>query len=165
MEFDWFIIQLAALAGVIATVVIDLLGWIRRRWFGISGPDWGLVGRWLWRLPQGDLVLEPQDRVRPAMLWEQSLGWVFHYGVGIVLAQGLTGIVGSSWLTSPEPVVPILFGLSTVVLPLCLMQPAMGAGFAARKAPNPALMRLNSLITHGVFGVGLYGASLGVQLL
>jgi hypothetical protein len=36
------------------------------------------------------------------------------------------------------------------------MQPAFGLGVAASKTPNPNKARLKSLVTHSVFGVGLY---------
>jgi hypothetical protein len=36
------------------------------------------------------------------------------------------------------------------------MQPAFGLGVAASKTPNPNKARLKSLMTHTVFGVGLY---------
>ena len=47
-------------------------------------------------------------------------------------------------------------GLGTVVAPFLVMQPAMGAGVAASRTPNPAAARLQSLVTHAVFGLGLY---------
>lgn len=164
MDMDWTAVQQAALAGVIATGVIDLAGWARARWFGIIGPDWGLVGRWIVGLGGGRLVLRAQDKKTPAVPQERMLGWVFHYAVGIALALGFCGIDGFNWLIQPEPMVPTLYGLATVALPFCLMQPALGAGFAARKTPNPTLARVNSLITHGVFGFGLYAGSLFLNL-
>jgi hypothetical protein len=36
------------------------------------------------------------------------------------------------------------------------MQPSFGLGVAASKTPNPNRARLKSLMTHTVFGVGLY---------
>ncbi|WP_264346966.1 DUF2938 domain-containing protein [Rheinheimera sp. MM224] len=36
------------------------------------------------------------------------------------------------------------------------MQPALGSGIAASKTPSPAKARLKSLLTHSVFGLGLY---------
>jgi hypothetical protein len=36
----------------------------------------------------------------------------------------------------------------------------MGAGIAARRAPRPNAARLQSLITHTIFGLGLYAAGL-----
>jgi hypothetical protein len=47
-------------------------------------------------------------------------------------------------------------GISTVVMPLLVMQPAMGAGFAAARTPTPALNCLKSLVNHAVFGCGMY---------
>jgi len=36
------------------------------------------------------------------------------------------------------------------------MQPAMGAGVAGARTPHPTRTRLQSLITHTIFGLGLY---------
>jgi hypothetical protein len=35
----------------------------------------------------------------------------------------------------------------------------MGAGVAARRTPRPGAARLQSLVTHAVFGLGLYTAA------
>lgn len=43
-----------------------------------------------------------------------------------------------------------------MALPFLLMQPALGLGIAAAKTANPARARLHSLITHAIFGLGLY---------
>jgi hypothetical protein len=37
-----------------------------------------------------------------------------------------------------------------------VMQPAMGAGIAAARTPSPGVTRLRNLVTHAVYGVGLY---------
>jgi hypothetical protein len=34
----------------------------------------------------------------------------------------------------------------------------MGAGIAASRTPSPAAARLRSLVTHGIFALGLYAA-------
>jgi hypothetical protein len=36
------------------------------------------------------------------------------------------------------------------------MQPAFGAGIAASRARRPGAARLQSLVTHTIFGLGLY---------
>jgi hypothetical protein len=36
------------------------------------------------------------------------------------------------------------------------MQPAFGFGIASSKLPNPNLLRLKSLGTHLIYGLGLY---------
>jgi hypothetical protein len=43
-----------------------------------------------------------------------------------------------------------------VLFPFLVMQPAMGAGIAASRTRNPGAARLQSLVTHAVFGLGLY---------
>jgi hypothetical protein len=57
-----------------------------------------------------------------------------------------------------------MVGVGTVAAPFLLMQPAMGAGVAASRTPRPAAARLQSLITHAIFGLGLYGSGLLVSL-
>ena len=39
------------------------------------------------------------------------------------------------------------------------MEPGMGAGIAASRTPRPAASRLQSLVTHTIFGIGLYAAA------
>jgi Protein of unknown function (DUF2938) len=39
---------------------------------------------------------------------------------------------------------------------LFVMQPSFGLGVAGSKAPNPAQVRLRSLMAHLTFGIGLY---------
>jgi hypothetical protein len=40
------------------------------------------------------------------------------------------------------------------------MHPSFGLGVASSKAPNPTQARLRSLMSHAVFGVGLYVSAL-----
>jgi hypothetical protein len=56
----------------------------------------------------------------------------------------------------------LVFGIGTVVFPFFILQPSIGLGIAASKTPAPAKARLKSLVTHTVFGAGLYLAALGV---
>jgi hypothetical protein len=51
-------------------------------------------------------------------------------------------------------------GLGTIVAPWFVMQPAMGAGIAGSRTPNPAATRLRNLGTHTVYGIGLYASAL-----
>jgi hypothetical protein len=47
----------------------------------------------------------------------------------------------------------------TVAAPLFVLQPALGAGIASSKAPNPNAARLRSVLTHAVYGLGLYACA------
>jgi hypothetical protein len=44
------------------------------------------------------------------------------------------------------------------------MQPGMGQGLAARLSPEPGAARARSLVTHLVFGLGLYAAGRATAL-
>jgi hypothetical protein len=59
----------------------------------------------------------------------------------------------------------VIVGVTTVAAPLFIMQPAMGAGIAASRTPRPGAARAQSLITHTVFGVGLYAAAIAISSL
>jgi hypothetical protein len=51
------------------------------------------------------------------------------------------------------------------VFPFFVLQPSLGLGIASSRTPNPTQARLKSLMTHTVFGVGLYVCALGVSYL
>jgi len=61
-----------------------------------------------------------------------------------------------AWVRQPTLAPALIVGIGSVAAPFLLMQPGMGAGVAARCTPHPAKARLHSLLTHAVFGVGLY---------
>ena len=54
----------------------------------------------------------------------------------------------------------ILIGIVTVVAPFFIMQPGMGLGIAASKTPKPNIARIRSLLTHFIYGIGLYLSAL-----
>lgn len=50
----------------------------------------------------------------------------------------------------------MLVGVGTVAAPWLVMQPGLGAGIAASRTPNPAATRIRNLLTHAIYGLGLY---------
>jgi hypothetical protein len=146
------------LIGAGATVVVDLWSLLRRRLFGEPAPDYGLVGRWLAYLSRGRFRHAPISAT-PVVRGERLIGWVTHYAIGVAFAAALLALQGSTWLARPTLVPALAFGIATVLAPFLLMQPGMGAGIAASRSPRPNAARLQSLVTHGVFGAGLYAAA------
>ena len=145
------------LVGVGATVVMDLWAIARKRLLDIPPPDYGLVGRWLahmarWRFRH--------DRISaaPTVYGERLIGWTAHYLIGIAFAALLLGIWGLAWVRHPSIGPGIAVGVGTVAAPFLVMQPGMGAGIAASRTPRPAAARVQSLITHAIFGLGLYAS-------
>jgi hypothetical protein len=72
----------------------------------------------------------------------------------------LLAIWGLDWARSPTPWPALLVGLVTIAGPWFVMQPAMGAGVAGSRTPNPGATRLRNLATHIVYGVGMYATAL-----
>jgi hypothetical protein len=145
------------LVGAGATAATDLWAIARKRLLDIPPPDYGLVGRWLAHMARGRFR---HDRISaaPPVRGERLTGWTAHYLIGITFAALVPGIWGLAWLRDPTIGPALAVGLGTVAAPFLVMQPGMGAGIAARRTPRPAAARLQSLITHAVFGLGLYAS-------
>lgn len=151
------------LAGVGATAITDLWALARKRVLGVRLPDYGLVGRWFGHMPQGRFRHASIAASAP-VAFERVIGWTAHYLVGIGFAALLLGLAGLDWIVHPTPGPALAVGLGTVAAPLLVMQPGMGAGIAASRTPRPGAARLQSLVTHGIFGLGLYLSGLAISL-
>lgn len=149
----------AVIIGIGATLVMDAWGLVRKKLLGIPPADYALVGRWLGHMTQGRFRHERIAAASPVPV-ERLLGWGAHYLIGVVFALLLVAMCGVGWVRQPTVWPALAWGLVTVAAPFLLMQPGMGAGVAASRTPRPNAARLQSLITHAVFGVGLYGSAL-----
>jgi hypothetical protein len=150
--------------GAGATLATDLWAIVRKRLLGVPAPDWGLVGRWFGHMARGRFRHERIAAAAPVR-GERAIGWAAHYLIGIAFAGVLLAICGLAWARQPTLAPALALGIATVAAPFLLMQPGMGAGFAASRTPRPNATRLQSLLTHAVFGVGLYAAALVLKLL
>jgi len=141
--------------GVGATAVMDVWGIARTSLLGIAAPNYGMVGRWIAHMPRGRFIHD-SIAAAPPVSGERIIRWAAHYLIGVVFAAVLIWFWGIAWLQYPTLVPPLIVGIATVAAPFLLMQPGMGAGIAGSRTPRPAATRLQSLITHAVFGLGLY---------
>lgn len=150
--------------GVGATVLMDMWTLIRRSLFGIAAPDYGLVGRWFAHMVHGQFH---HDAIAssPAVAGERLIGWLAHYLIGIAFAALLIVTGGNAWIGQPTLEPALIVGIGTVAAPFLLMQPGMGAGIAASRTPRPCIARMQSLITHAIFGLGLYLSGLAMSFL
>lgn len=146
-----------ALIGIGATAVMD--AWLLLL-SHLGGPpsNFAMIGRWVGHFSRGQFVHAAIAKA-PAVRFELALGWVTHYVIGIAYAGLLFAVQGTPWLDRPTYLAALLFGVATVAAPWLVMQPAMGAGFAAAKTPTPWKNSLRSLANHAVFGTGLYLAA------
>jgi len=150
---EWLVRTL--LIGIGATVLMDIWALLLKRAFGVSGLDYALVGRWLGHMP-GGRFMHASMPAAPKIRGERIIGWLAHYATGVIFAGMLLAACGLDWARQPSPGPALAAGILTMVAPFLLMQPAMGLGIAASRTPRPNVARLRSLVTHTVFGVGLY---------
>lgn len=154
----------ALLIGAGATAFMDVVAAARKWLFGVPSSDYGLVGRWLAYLACGRFRHDPIG-ASPPVRGEDLIGWTAHYLIGIAFATILLAIWGLDWTCRPTMGPALIVGIGSVAAPFLVMQPGMGAGIAASRTPRPAVARLRSLVTHAVFGVGLYAAGSITSLL
>ncbi len=154
----------AVLIGAGATVVMDLWSLVQRRVFKVPSLDYAMVGRWLGHMPRGCFIHEAIARATPVP-GERAIGWTAHYLTGILFAAALLAICGPDWARAPTLMPALLAGLVTVAAPFLILQPGIGAGVAASRTPAPGMARIRSIITHLVFGLGLYIAAKALAVL
>ena len=152
----------AVAVGVGATLVMDFWNLFLKYAFGIPSLNYCLLGRWLRHMP-GGIFRHASITAAPQKSFECEVGWAAHYAIGIVLTLAFIVLTPGDWLARPTLLPALLYGIGTVVFPFFLMQPSFGLGIAASRTPNPTQARLKSLMTHTVYGVGLYVCALGVS--
>jgi hypothetical protein len=147
----------SALIGAGATLTMDAWAAVLRR-FGIPSLDFAFLGRWIGHLPDGRFLHDSIAKAAPVR-GELLIGWCAHYSIGIAFAALLVLFYGLDWARSPTLGPALLIGIVTVVAPLFVLQPALGAGIASWKTATPVFNSLKSVVTHTVFGVGLFLAA------
>jgi hypothetical protein len=143
--------------GTGATLLMDLWAALLRR-FGVPSLDFKLLGRWILHLPKGRWIHENIAKSAPVP-GERLVGWCAHYSIGIGFAALLLATFGLEWARSPTLAPALFIGIVTVAAPLFVLQPALGAGIASSKTPKPVFNSVKSLLTHTVFGLGLFVAA------
>jgi uncharacterized membrane protein YagU involved in acid resistance len=147
--------------GIGATLFMDLWNLFLKRAFSIPSLNYCLLGRWLRHMPgtfrHASITAAPRQR------FECAVGWIAHYSIGVVFALVFVALASGDWLGRPTLPLALLYGICTVVFPFFILQPSLGFGVAGSRTPKPAQARLKSLLTHTVFGIGLYVSALGVR--
>jgi energy-converting hydrogenase Eha subunit B len=151
------------IVGLVATAVMDIWGVVRKPLLGLPVADYRLVGRWISYFARGKFRHESIAKA-PATHGEVMIGWLAHYLLGLGFAAALLALVGTRWVQHPTLGGALTFGLATVLMPFLVMQPAMGQGVAASRAPRPAVARIQSVVTHIVFGLGLFAGGWAAHL-
>ena len=149
------LILIGILMGLGGTAAMDVLAFVQSR-LGVSPfPNWAMPGRWLAHVGRGtvfhDAIAEAEGVPN-----ELTIGWLFHYGVGVIYGVLFVLIAGPEWLAAPGFVPVWIFSLITIAAGWFLLQPGMGLGWAASKTPNPMKVRGLGLLAHTAFGAGMW---------
>jgi hypothetical protein len=149
------------LVGAGATAVLD--GWLMLLTrLGIQTLNFAMIGRWAGHLVRGTFTHPAIGKAQP-IPGELAIGWLIHYAVGVAFAGLLTSLRGVAWMQAPSLLPALAVGVCTVAMPLFVMQPAMGLGFAASRTPAPLKNCMRSLSNHSVFGLGLYLSAVAIE--
>ncbi len=155
-----FVIK-AALIGAGGTIVLDLWALVLARVLKMPATSWPMVGRWIGNMPRGQFVQENMAAARPVK-GEAAIGWSAHYAIGMGYGLLLLAIWGQPWIARPTLLPPMILAWLLLVAPFFIMMPGMGSGIAAAKTPRPAAARLKSVVSHSVFGLGMYGTAVAL---
>ena len=145
------------LIGIGATAAMDARLLLLKR-LGVPTLNFRFIGRWTAHLARGTWSHDAIANATPVK-GELALGWLTHYAVGIVFAGLMVSIGGTTWLRHPSLLPALLVGMATVIAPLFILHPAMGAGIASSRTATRARNCIRSLANHTVFGLGLYLAA------
>lgn len=162
MSFDARYLIAALALGVGATLLMDLWNLLLRSAFGIPSLSYCLLGRWILHMAGGTFRHASIGATAPGQR-ECTAGWIAHYAIGLTLAAGFLIVAPREWLPRPTLLPALIYGIVTVLFPYFVMQPSLGLGIASSRAPSPAQARMKSLMTHVVFGIGLYVSAVAVN--
>jgi hypothetical protein len=155
MQIEVIQILLAIAVGLGATLVMDLWLLVRKHVLKIPPLNYCFIGRWVLHMPEG-IFKHNNIALAPQKPWECTVGRIAHYAIGGMFGLALVLLASPQWLQRPTILPSLLWGVVTVAAPFFVMQPAFGLGIAASKTPNPTQARLHNLLTHTVYGFGLY---------
>lgn len=148
------LIATGVLMGLIGTLAMDVWAIALNRAFGQPMPNWAMVGRWAGHLP--GRVFHDDIAAAEPVSGELRLGWLVHYGVGILYGVIFVVLAGADWVAAPTFLPLWLFALVTIAAGWFLLQPGLGLGWAASRTPDPWKARAMGLVAHTVFALGMW---------
>ena len=147
------------LMGLGATLAIDFWAVIQHRIWNLPLPNWAMPGRWFAHLFQGK-VFHRDIAQSKEVTNELLVGWLLHYGVGVGYGIMFLLIMGIEWISHPSFLSAWIFALITIVAGWFILQPGMGLGWAGKNTSAPWKLRGLGLVTHTIFGLGLWASGL-----
>jgi len=141
-------------AGLMATVVMDIGAGITKATGLTRGLTFEVLAKWFHLVAQGNVFVAD---VRTADVTPLGMPFplLIHYAIGTTFAVVFGFIARSrAWPRIPFWA-PLVFGISTTLVPALFMFPAMGFGLFGQGAPPEWILFRSSLVNHMYFGLGL----------
>ncbi len=145
--------------GIGGTIAMDLWALLLAAVFGLPKPNWGLVGRWFAHLAKGTFFHKDITAAQ-AIPNESHLAGFSTMQSAFSMPAVLIVFAGREWVSNPTFLPAWIIGLVTVGAGWFILQPGMGAGWAASLRPNPMQIRALNLISHTVFAAGMFATAL-----
>jgi len=147
-------------AGVIGTLVMDMLNFLFARAGIISKIDIRMIGRMAAGWTQGHFIYGNPGEMRQVAN-EVFYGYITHYAIGVSLALPYV----LSWVLfiggSTSPIWAIPYGIATTLASWLYVYPSIGFGMFGKKSPEGIKASISSLANHLFFGVGI---AIGITL-
>jgi len=141
--------------GLVATVLMDIWALALKSSYNVPTTNWAMVGRWVGHLQDGQLTHRSIADAAP-VTGEGPLGWATHYAIGLLYGIGYLWLMRDIVGEAPSLSSAIVFSVVLLVAPWLILQPGLGLGVFAHRAPKPWLVRGVNISIHVVFGIGMY---------
>ncbi len=148
-------------AGVIGTIVMDILNHLATRSGLLAKIDAGTIGRMAAGWMKGRFFYSHPSEMAPVAN-EVFYGYVAHYCIGIGLSVPFVLFWGLFVEGPISPAWALAYGISTTVASWFFVYPSMGLGPFGMRSPDGFNACLSSLANHLFYGIGL---AIGVVLI
>jgi Protein of unknown function (DUF2938) len=150
----------AALAGLLATIVMDVAGrMLVARVLGITpaGPaKVNNLGRWFGHMREGKFAHDDIESAAPIPR-EAAIGVGVHYAIGSTLGV-VFGLLLAASRRESSPLLGIVYGAATTAFAWFVVHPACGYGAMGLRGGDPRVPAF-TLANHTIFGLGLWLAT------
>jgi len=143
------------LAGVIATVSMDVLSVVAVRVRLIAPLSPNLIGRWFASVARAHPLHADIARAAPSG-HELAIALLGHYAIGMFLTALFVVMANRAGWPARSLSPALAFGMCTNVFPWLVMFPAMGYGFFGAHGPDGMRLFVSSLASHAFFGLGIW---------
>jgi MFS family permease len=148
------LIQKSLLVGILATMVMDLLNRFIASFGIISVSHYGSIGRIFSNWFRGDFIHAGFGALSRYPN-EYAVGLLVHYAIGTALAGLYLAAAPKLFRSTPDGLIPVLYGLGTSVFAWFWMFPSVGLGLFGLHAPPAMHLFRTSLLNHLSFGLGI----------